>query len=57
MILITKGSQGIPGYMPNQVTNTTESFTCKFKCIFIAKIANVLYEATRLDGNKLFLSS
>ena len=33
--------------MPNQVTNTTESFKYNFKCIFIAKIDNVLHEATR----------
>ena len=33
--------------MLNQVTNTTESFNCNFKWIFIAKI--VVY------GNKLFL--
>ena len=29
VVLITKGSQGsqgIPGYMPNQVNNATESF-------------------------------
>ena len=31
----------------NQGTNTTEYFIYNFKCIFIAKIANVLYEATR----------
>ena len=38
--------------MPNQVTSTTESFNCNF----VAKIANVLHEATRgVDGNKLFL--
>ena len=49
MVLITKGSQGISEYMPNQVTNTTESFNYNFKCISIAKIANVLYET------KLFL--
>ena len=24
VLLNTEGSQGIPGYMPNQVTNTTE---------------------------------
>ena len=46
VVLITKGSQGIPEYMPNQVTNTTKPFNCSFKCIFIAKIAHVLYEAT-----------
>ena len=31
----------------NQVTNTTEYFSDNFRCIFIANIANVLYEATR----------
>ena len=31
--------------MSNQVTNTAESFNCNF--IFIANIANVLYETTR----------
>ena len=46
VVLITEGSQGIPGYIPNQVTNTIEPFNCNFKCIFIAKIAHVLYEAT-----------
>ena len=30
-----------------QVNNTTDYFNYNFKCIFIAKIANVLYEATR----------
>ena len=35
--------------MPNRVTNTTESFNRNFKCIFIAKIANVLYETMRGD--------
>ena len=30
-----------------QVTNTTDPINYNFKCIFIAKIANVLYEATR----------
>ena len=44
VVLITKGSQGIPGYVPNRVTNTTEYFNRNFKCIYIAKIANVLYE-------------
>ena len=33
--------------MPYQVTNTTEAFNYNFTCIFIAKIANVLYETTR----------
>ena len=52
-LIITKGSQGIPEYMFNQVTNTTESFNRKFKHIFIVKIANVLYETIRvgLDVN------
>ena len=39
--------------MTNQLINT-ESFNCKFKCIFIAKIHN-LFEKAMLDGNKLFL--
>ena len=33
--------------MPNQVTNTTETCNGNFKCIFIAEIAKVLYEAAR----------
>ena len=36
VVLITKRSQGIPGYMPNQVTNTTETFNYNVKYIFIA---------------------
>ena len=38
VVLFTKEIQEIPGYMPNKVTNTTESFDYIFKCIFIAKI-------------------
>ena len=37
MVLITKGSQGIPGYMPNQVTNTTESFSRNFTAFLSLK--------------------
>ena len=47
VVLITKESQGIPGYIPNKVTNITEYFNYNYKCIFIAKIANLLYESTR----------
>ena len=47
VVLITKESQGIPGCMANKVTNTIKYFNYNFKCIFIAKIANVLYEDTR----------
>ena len=40
--------------MPNQVTNTAESFNCNFKCIFFDKITNVLYQATRYNHPKRY---
>ena len=42
VVLFVKEIQEIPGYMPNKVTNTTESFNYIFKCI-----AKMLHEATR----------
>ena len=39
-----------------QVNNTTDYFNYNFKCIFIAKIANVLYEATR-DARRVEVKS
>ena len=54
----SKGRQGIPAYMPNQVTNSTEFFNCNFKCIFIAKLISptcCMNPRVSLDGNKLSL--
>ena len=54
VILITKESQGIPGYIPNQVRNTTEILTATAfsslkspTCCTKPRVA--------LDGNKFFL--
>ena len=48
MDLITKESQGMPGYVPNRVINTKETVYRNFKWIFIAKIANVLCEVAEI---------
>ena len=56
VVLITKGSQGIHGYMPNKVTDTTEAFNCNFSAFSSLKSPTCCTKPRMaLDGNKLFL--